>query len=129
MIQLHFVLKQLKIGKSMGVLCLFARNYVNFANMESFCRDGHSYYGKNVWWCKILTNEVITKEIFDECCCIPFKRNSRTPSSKILTGKIMMMKLWFIKFVKNFPCQLFASYGILFKVALYKATFWTFLKV
>ena len=25
----------------MGVLCLFIWNYVNYANMEGFCRDGH----------------------------------------------------------------------------------------
>ena len=32
MIQLHFDVNQLNIGKSMGVLHLFAWNYVNYAN-------------------------------------------------------------------------------------------------
>ena len=41
MIQLHFGIKQLKIGKTMGVLCLLLWNYVNYANMEGFCRDSH----------------------------------------------------------------------------------------
>ena len=46
MIQLHYGVKQLKIGKSMGVLRLFAWNYVNYANMEGFCRDGHILFVK-----------------------------------------------------------------------------------
>ena len=41
MIQLHFDFKQMKIGESMGVLRLFALNYVKYANMEGFCRDSH----------------------------------------------------------------------------------------
>ena len=41
MIQLHFGVKQLKIGKAMGVLHLFAWNYVKYANMEGFRRDSH----------------------------------------------------------------------------------------
>ena len=78
-----------------------------------------SHYGKNVRRCNILTNEVISEEIFDECHCVPVKHNSRTPSSKISTGKVLMMKLCFIKFVKNFHFQTFAPYGILFMVALH----------
>ena len=39
MIQLHFGVKQLKIGKTMGVLHSFVWNYVKYANMEGFCRD------------------------------------------------------------------------------------------
>ena len=41
MIQLHFDVNQLNIGKSTGVLHLFAWNYVNYANMEGFRRDSH----------------------------------------------------------------------------------------
>ena len=41
MIQLHFGVKQSKIGKSIGVLCLFLWNYVNYANMEGSRRDSH----------------------------------------------------------------------------------------
>ena len=41
MIQLHFDVNQLNIGKNMGVLHLFAWNYVNYANMEGFRRDSH----------------------------------------------------------------------------------------
>ena len=41
MIQLHFDVNQLNIGKSMGVLHLFVWNYVNYANMEGFRRDSH----------------------------------------------------------------------------------------
>ena len=41
MIQLHFDENQLNIGESMGVLHLFAWNYVNYANMEGFRRDSH----------------------------------------------------------------------------------------
>ena len=44
MIQLHFDVNQLNIGKSTGVLHLFAWNYVNYANMEGFRRDSHIYY-------------------------------------------------------------------------------------
>ena len=39
--QLHFDVNQLNIIKSMGVLHLFAWNYVNYANMEGFHRDSH----------------------------------------------------------------------------------------
>ena len=41
MIQLHYGVNQMKIGKNMGVLCLFAWNYVKYANMEGFRRDSH----------------------------------------------------------------------------------------
>ena len=41
MIQVHFGVKQLKIGKTMGVLYSFAWNYVKYANMEGFHRDSH----------------------------------------------------------------------------------------
>ena len=41
MIQLHFDVNQLNIGKSTGVLHLFAWNYVNYANIEGFRRDSH----------------------------------------------------------------------------------------
>ena len=41
MIQLHFDVNQLNIGKSTGVLHLFAWNYVSYANMEGFRRDSH----------------------------------------------------------------------------------------
>ena len=41
MIQLHFDVNQFNIGKNMGVLHLFAWNYVNYANMEGFRRDSH----------------------------------------------------------------------------------------
>ena len=41
MIQLHFNVKQLNIGKSTGVLHLFEWNYINYANMEGFRRDSH----------------------------------------------------------------------------------------
>ena len=44
MIQQHFDVNQLNIGKSMGVLHLFAWNYVNYTNMEGFRRDSHKYY-------------------------------------------------------------------------------------
>ena len=47
MIQLHFDENQLNIGKSTGVLHLFAWNYINYANMESFRRDSHIYF--NYW--------------------------------------------------------------------------------
>ena len=44
MIQLHCDVNQLNIGKSMGVLHLFAWNYVNFyAYMEGYRRDRHIY--------------------------------------------------------------------------------------
>ena len=43
MIQLHFDVNQLNIGKSTGVLHLFAWNYVNYANMEGFRRDSHIF--------------------------------------------------------------------------------------
>ena len=36
MIQLHFDVNQLNIGKSTGGLHLFAWNYINYANMEGF---------------------------------------------------------------------------------------------
>ena len=39
MIQLHFGVKQLKIGKTISVLHSFVCNYVKYANMEGFCRD------------------------------------------------------------------------------------------
>ena len=42
MIQLHFDVNQLNIGKSTGVLHLFVWNYVNYANMEGFRRDSHN---------------------------------------------------------------------------------------
>ena len=41
MIQRHFSVKQLKIVET------FVRNYVKYANMEGFCRDGHILYE----WC------------------------------------------------------------------------------
>ena len=41
MIQLHFGVKQLKIGKTVGVLHAFVVNYVKYANMEGFHRDSH----------------------------------------------------------------------------------------
>ena len=44
MIQLHFGVKQLKIGKTMGVLDSSAWNYVKYANMEGFCRDIHNMF-------------------------------------------------------------------------------------
>ena len=47
MIQVHFGIKQSKIGKRIGVLCIFVWNYVNYANMESFCRDSHILYLKH----------------------------------------------------------------------------------
>ena len=43
MIQLHVDVNQLNTGKSTGILHLFAWNYVNYANMEDFCRDSHIY--------------------------------------------------------------------------------------
>ena len=43
MIQLHFGLKQLKIGKTMGVLNSSAWNYVKYANMEGFS-EAVTYY-------------------------------------------------------------------------------------
>ena len=50
MIQLHFDVKQLKIGKTMGALHSFMWNYIKYANMEGFRRDSimligcyHSY--------------------------------------------------------------------------------------
>ena len=39
MIQLHFGVKQLKVGKTMGVLHSFVWNYVKYANMEGFHRN------------------------------------------------------------------------------------------
>ena len=36
--QLHFGIKQLKIGKTMGVLYLFASNHVNMLTGGGFCR-------------------------------------------------------------------------------------------
>ena len=41
MIQLHVGVKQLKIGKTMGVIYSFAWNNVKYANMEGFRRDSH----------------------------------------------------------------------------------------
>ena len=41
MIQPHLDVKKLNIGKSIGELHLFAWNYVNYDNMEGFCRDSH----------------------------------------------------------------------------------------
>ena len=37
--QLHFGIKQLKIGKSRGVLHSFVCNHVKYANMEGFRRQ------------------------------------------------------------------------------------------
>ena len=39
MIQLHFGVKQLKIGKTMGILHSVVCDYVNYANMEGFQRQ------------------------------------------------------------------------------------------
>ena len=44
MIQLHFGVKQLNIGKIIGVLQSFVWNYVKYANMEGFRRDSHIYF-------------------------------------------------------------------------------------
>ena len=41
MIQLHFGVKQMKIGESMGILHSFAWNCVKYANMEGYRRDSH----------------------------------------------------------------------------------------
>ena len=41
MIQLHFDVKQLKIGKTVDVLHSCVSNYVKYANMEGFRRDSH----------------------------------------------------------------------------------------
>ena len=42
MIQLHFDVEQLKIGKTMGVfICLCGTMHVKYANMEGFCKDNH----------------------------------------------------------------------------------------
>ena len=46
MIWLQFGMKQMKRGKSMEVLDSFTWNYVEYANMEGFCRDSHISY---VW--------------------------------------------------------------------------------
>ena len=43
MIQLHFGVKQLKIGKTMGALHSFVWNYVKYTNMEGFCRDCYKF--------------------------------------------------------------------------------------
>ena len=48
MIQLHFGVKQLKIGKTMGVLHSSTWNYVKYANMEGFCRDSHIYIAGHI---------------------------------------------------------------------------------
>ena len=47
MIQLHFGVKQKKIGETTDILHSFAWNYVKYANMEGFCRDSNilSIYG------------------------------------------------------------------------------------
>ena len=42
MIQIKFCVKQLKIGKLVGVLHSFAWNYVKYTNMEGICKDGHN---------------------------------------------------------------------------------------
>ena len=39
--QLHCGVKQLKIGKTRGVLHSFVWNHVKYANMEGFRRDSH----------------------------------------------------------------------------------------
>ena len=41
MIQLHFGIKHLEIGKTMGVLYLFVSNHVKYANIEGFHRGSH----------------------------------------------------------------------------------------
>ena len=45
MIQLHFGVTQLSIGKHMGTLHLFVWNYVKYANMEGFHRDNYILQG------------------------------------------------------------------------------------
>ena len=57
MIQLHCGVKQLKIGKHMGVLILSAWNYVKYANMEGFRRDSRIY----VWalWYTSTVGQII----------------------------------------------------------------------
>ena len=42
--QLHFGVKQLKIGKTRGVLDSFVYNHVKYANIEGFHRDDHIIY-------------------------------------------------------------------------------------
>ena len=44
MIQLHFVVKKLKVGKSMGVLHLFVLNYVKYANTEGLYKGSYLMY-------------------------------------------------------------------------------------
>ena len=44
MVQLHFGVKQLKIGKTTGVLYSFVWNFVKYTNMKSFRRDSHILY-------------------------------------------------------------------------------------
>ena len=41
MAKLHFGVKQLNIGETMGVLHSFVWNYVKYTNMEGYCRDSH----------------------------------------------------------------------------------------
>ena len=41
MIKIHFGIKQMKIGESMGVIHSFAWNYIKYTNMEGFCRQSH----------------------------------------------------------------------------------------
>ena len=42
MIKIHFGIKQIKIGESMGVIHTFAWNYVKYVNMEGFRRHSNT---------------------------------------------------------------------------------------
>ena len=47
---IHFGVKQLKIGRTMGVLYSFVWDHVNYANMEGFCRDSHKCTSNYFIW-------------------------------------------------------------------------------
>ena len=70
MIQLHFDVNQLNIGKSMGVLHLFAWNYVNYANMEGFRRDSHNYQQCTTYMIRyvVVATKLQLKSIYSGMC-------------------------------------------------------------
>ena len=101
MIWLHFGIKQMKIGESMDVLHSFTWNYVKYAKMEGFRRDGHIYIATlthihcvEYSRCCVLCNPVVYKNIqlhHNQSFC--YKQRSSFHLSRLL---IFLQKLtWF----------------------------------